>query len=130
MSFIANVSGTSPELLNASQLRASGAERLRAKEDPTSVARDLSRQGLASREIQSLFRSVAGQQRRTAIATLIVGDILSLVILFGVWGAMDAGFTCMGPGLAAGLFVTLRGILKLKNASEIAKAGVSMGQQK
>jgi hypothetical protein len=124
-----NLGETPSEVLDANQSRGAGAERLLAKEDPASVARDLSLQGLPSAEIHSLFQTTAKQQRRRAIATLIVGGVLSLIILFGVWGAMDAGFTCMGPGLAAGLFVTLRGVLKLKNAIEIARAGEAIGRQ-
>ena len=126
-------SSNSMELISALNegggLRAAGAERLRSKEDPASVARDLSHRGLPAEEIQSLFHSAASKQRRSAITMLIIGAAVSLIIIFGVWAAMDAGFTCMGPGLAVGLFIMVRAILALKNASEIARVGDEFGSQ-
>lgn len=90
---------------NTDQLLARGRERLRSGEYPASVARDLSRQGLSENEIQDLFQAAATRRRRTALASLLAGASLSLLILFLVWGAAGAGLTCSGPGLLVGLIV-------------------------
>ena len=73
------------------------------------------------------MRSAANVQRRSAIATLIAGVAVTLIIFVVVWAGTDAGFTCIGPGLAAGLFISVRGILKLKNAVEIGRVGDTLG---
>jgi len=119
-------SGAQPQ---PAELDAAGLARLRASEDPGAVASDLRKQGRSPEEIRSLFRDAARQQRRSGLIMLIGGALLSLVIFLIVWGAMDAGFTCSGPGLLVGLFVMVRGILKLKNGSEIATVSETLGSQ-
>jgi len=110
-----------PDTLN--QLRSAGLARLRASEDAASVARDLRNQGLSAETIGEVFDAAALRQKRSAIVIMSLGIALSLITIFLVWGAREAGFTCSGPGLLAGVVMTLKGALKLKNGIEIARAG-------
>jgi len=105
------------------QLRRAGLVRLVASEDAASVARDLRNQGLSAEAIGEVFDAAAMRQKRSAIVLMSLGIALSLVTIFLVWGAKEAGFTCSGPGLLAGALVTVKGALKLKNGIEIARAG-------
>ena len=104
------------------QLRTAGLERLRSGEDPESIARDLSKKGLPAAELQNLFQDAAGEQRRRGLFRIVAGIILLLITGLIVWAASEAGFVIYGPGLLIGLFVTLNGVLKLKNGGEIARA--------
>ena len=77
--------------------------------------------------MSQMFLETAQRQRRRAIATISLGLALSLLTVFLVWGAMEAGLTLSGSGLLVGLLVTAKGILRLKNASEIGRVGKSLG---
>jgi hypothetical protein len=113
------------QILNRTQLQESGLQRLRLREDPESVARDLRQQGLAEMELWSLFDDAARQQRRGGLLRILAGVTLSLITLFIVTTASAAGVKLYGPGLLIGLFVLVNGILKLKSSGEIARAAKS-----
>lgn len=108
--------------MEPAELRTVGLQRLKSGEFPESVARDLRKQGLTYPELQSLFLGAAGKKRRRGFIWIALGVMITLAIALLVMGAMEAGFTCYGPGLAVGLFVIANGILQLKNAREIKRA--------
>ena len=108
--------------MERTELQSAGLERLKSGEFPEAVARDLKKQGLTHPDIESLFLEAAGQRRRNGFIRVAVGVVLTLGTVFVVLGAAEAGIRCYGPGLAVGLFVTINGILQLKNAREITRA--------
>ena len=108
--------------MEANELRNVGMQRLKSGEFPEAIARDLKKQGLTYPELQSLFREAAGKKRRGGFTRIAWGLAITLATALLVMGAMEAGFTCYGPGLAVGLFVVANGMLQLKNAREMKKA--------
>jgi hypothetical protein len=104
------------------QLWTSGLQRLLSREYPGSVAEDLRKQGLCEADLEPLFRDAATRQRRRGVWRTLAGVTVSLITLFTVLAASEAGIEIYGPGLCIGLFVLASGILKLKNSREIARS--------
>jgi hypothetical protein len=112
---------TGLETTDNPQLWTSGLQRLLSREYPESVAKDLRKQGLSDADLEPLFRDAARRQRRSGVWRTLAGVIVSLITLFIVLAASEAGIEIYGPGLCIGLFVLANGILKLKNGVEIAR---------
>lgn len=112
----------SDQTLDTARLRSNGMERLRSGEYPESIARDLVKQGLASMEVESLFRDAASKVRTSGMVRIVSGGVVILITIVLVWVLSEAGIRVYGPGLAIGLIILANGLLKIKSSGEIAKA--------
>jgi len=108
------------ETLPNDELCSVGSKRLDAGEYPESVACDLRTKGISENELQALFANAAARQRRKGLIRIVAGVLVSVITLFIVLAAHEAGISIYGPGLAIGLVILARGFLRVRNASEIA----------